>query len=94
MTKAEAIEMLDVFEESADDGFAEDRKIVHSFTLNGMGCDWDLADVEKFINESDFLGEAPPMQVRMKHALLVKSGGRYIAFATKAEATPSTGEST
>ena len=72
-----AIGMLDVFE--CDDG----RKIVHSFTLSGMGADWDLEAVEKFISESDVRGEAPPSHVRMRHALMVKSGVRYIAFATK-----------
>lgn len=76
MDKQEAKSTLDVFDDNG-------RKIVHSFTLNGMGCDWDLSAVEDFIDKSEVRGEAPPMQVRMKHALLVKSGGRYIAFATK-----------
>lgn len=78
MDKNEAKEMLDVFD---DDG----RKIVHSFTLSGMGADWDLSAVEDFIDESEVRGEAPPMLARMKHALLVKSGGRYIAFATRSD---------
>lgn len=82
MDKREAIEMLDVFECEGEEGEAG-RKIVHSFTLNGMGADWDLAAVEKFIGESDFRGESNPVMVGMKHALTVKSGGRCIAFATK-----------
>lgn len=82
MTKTEAIEMLDVFDDEGEDGEVG-RRIVHSFTLNGMGADWDLAAVEEFIGESDFRGESNPMMVGMKHALTVKSGGRYIAFATK-----------
>lgn len=82
MTKTEAIEMLDVFECEGEEGEAA-RKIVHSFTLSGMGADWDLSAVEEFIGESDFRGESCEMHIRMKHGLLVKSGGRYIAFATK-----------
>ena len=84
MTKEEAIEMLDVYEESTSEGFAEDRKIVHSFSFGGMGCDWDLAAVEAFINEADVLDEAPAMLKGMGHSLMVVSGGRRLAFATKA----------
>lgn len=93
MTKAEAIEVLDVFEQRACDGFAEDRDVVHSFA-GSIGCDWDLFAVKEFISKANFVGEASPFMVRMNHGLLVKSGGRYIAFATKPEATPTTGETT
>lgn len=59
------------------------RKIVHSFTRGGLGADWDLSEVEDFIDKSEALFLASPHWQRMGHSLRVRSGSREVIFATK-----------
>jgi hypothetical protein len=59
---------------------------VHTFRGGGammIGCDWDRADIEMAIRETDHRELSGQVATAMKHGLCIKEGGTALFVATK-----------